>query len=89
MIAADLLAPADAAGDVHDRFVEATAALGATVEIFDPELQPNERSRLLSDLPETALRDGQSEGNGINAHYSLAFDQGADGLFTITVVPKR
>ncbi|QRM34657.1 hypothetical protein [Microvirga sp. VF16] len=88
MIAADLLA-ADAAGDVHDRIVDATAALGATMEIFDAELQPNRRSRLLSDLPGAALRDGQSEGDGIKAHYSLAFDQGADGLLTITVVPKR
>ena len=59
------------------------------MEIFDAELQPDRRSRLLSDLPGTALRDGQSEGDGINAHYSLAFDQGADGLLTITIVPKR
>jgi hypothetical protein len=44
---------------------------------------------LLSDLARTALRDGRSEGTGINAHYSLAFDQGADGLLTISVVPKR
>ena len=54
-----------------------------------PGCQPDRRSWLLSDLPGTALRDGQSEGDGINAHYSPAFDQGADGLLTITVVPKR
>ena len=88
MIVADLL-ETDAAGDVHDHVAAATAAWGATMEIFDPGLQPDRRSRLLSDLPGTALRDGQSESDGITAHYSLAFDQGADGLLTITVVPKR
>ena len=88
MITADLLAT-DAAGDVHDHVAEATAALGAAMEIFDAELQSNQRSRLLSELPGTALRDGQSGGDGIAAHYSLAFDQGADGLLTITIIPKR
>jgi hypothetical protein len=88
MMASDLLAT-DAASDVHDHVAEAMAALGATMEIFDAKLQPDRRSRLLSDLPGTALRDGQSEGDGITAHYALAFDQGADGLFTITIVPKR
>lgn len=88
MITADLLAT-DAAGDVRDRVAEATAAWGATMESFDAELQPNLRSRLLSDLSGTALRDGRSEGDGITAHYSLAFDQGADGLLTITIMPKR
>jgi hypothetical protein len=88
MIASDLLAT-DAAGDVHDHVAEAMSALGATMEIFDAKLQPDRRSRLLADLPGTALRDGQSEGDGITAHYALAFDQGADGLFTITIVPKR
>jgi hypothetical protein len=88
VIAADLLS-LDAAGDVHDHVTEAMAALGATMEIFDAKLQPDRRSRLLADLPGTALRDGQSEGDGITAHYALAFDQGADGLLTITIVPKR
>jgi hypothetical protein len=88
MIAADLLAT-DAAGDAHDRVNEATAALGAMMEIVDPELQPDRRSRLLSDLPGTALREGRSDGKGITAHYSLAFDQGADGLLTISVVSKQ
>ena len=88
MIAADLLA-IDAAGDVHDRIVEATAAWGATMEIFDAELHPDRRSRLLSDLPGRALREGQSEGDGVKARYSLEFDQGSDGLLTITIVPKR
>jgi hypothetical protein len=88
MIAADLLAT-DAAGDVHERVTEATAALSATMETVDPALQPDTRSRLLSDLAGTALREGRSDGKGINAHYSLAFDQGADGLLTISVVPKR
>jgi hypothetical protein len=58
MIAADLLAT-NAAGDVHDRVAEATAALGAAMEIFDTELQSNRRSRLLSDLPGTALRSAR------------------------------
>jgi hypothetical protein len=88
MIAVDLLAT-DAEGDVHERVTEATAALGATMEIVDPELQPNRRSTLLSDLPGTALHEGRSDGKGIAARYSLAFDQGADGLLTISVVPKR
>jgi hypothetical protein len=57
MIASDLLAT-DAAGDVHDYVAEAMAALGATMEIFDAKLQPDRRSRLLADLPGTALRDG-------------------------------
>ena len=55
------------------------------MEIFDPGLQPDRRAG--STVP--ADRDGQSESDGITAHYSLAFDQGADGLLTITVVPKR
>jgi hypothetical protein len=88
MIAADLLAT-DAAGDVHERVTEAISAWGATMEIVDPELQPDRRSRLLSDLPGTALRDGRSEGTGINARYLLEFDQGADGLLMIAVAPKR
>jgi hypothetical protein len=87
MFAADLLAT-DAAGEVHDRVADATMALGATMEIFDSELQPARRSKLLSDLPGTALRDGQSEGDGIKAHYSLAFDHGADGLLVLTVTPR-
>ena len=37
MIAADLMA-SDATGDVHDRVTEATATLGATMEIFDAGL---------------------------------------------------
>jgi hypothetical protein len=88
MIAADLLST-DTAGDVHDRVTEATASLGATMELVDPTLQPERRFKLLSDLAGTALRDGESEGTGIDAHYSLAFDQGADGLLTITVGSKR
>jgi len=88
MITADLLAT-DAAGDAHERVTEATAALGATMEIVDPELQPDRRSRLLLDLPWTDLREGRSDGTGIKAHYSLAFDQGADGLLRISVVSKR
>jgi hypothetical protein len=88
VIASDLLAT-DAASDVHDHVAEAMAALEATIETFDAKLQPDRRSRLLSDLPGTALRDGRSEGDGITAHYALAFDQGADGLLTITIVPKR
>jgi hypothetical protein len=88
MIAADLLAT-DAASDVHERVTKVIAALRATMEIFDVKLQPSRRSKLLSDLPGMALRDGHSEDSGINAHYSLAFDQGANGLLAITVVPKR
>ena len=41
---------------------------GAMMEIFDAKLQPDRRSRLLADLPGTALRDGQGEGDGITAH---------------------
>ena len=88
MITADLLA-SDAARDVHERVTEATAALGATMEIFDAGLQSDRRARLLSDLPGTALREGRSEADGIRVHYSLVFDQGADGLLTISLVPKR
>jgi hypothetical protein len=88
MIAADLLTT-DAAGDVHDRVTEATAALGAAMEIVDAGLQPNRRARLLSNLRGTGLLDGRSEGDGIKARYSLAFDQGSDGLLTISIIPKR
>jgi hypothetical protein len=67
MIAADLLST-DTAGDVHDRVTEATASLCATMELVDPTLQPERRFKLLSDLAGTALRDGESEGTGIDAH---------------------
>jgi len=53
MIAADLMA-SDATGDVHDRVTEATATVGATMEIFVAGLSPDRRSWLLSDLPGTA-----------------------------------
>ena len=63
MIVADLLAT-DAAGDVRDQVAAATAAWGAAMESFDPGLQPDLRSRLLSDLSGTALRDGRVKATG-------------------------
>jgi hypothetical protein len=59
------------------------------MESFDPDLQPARRSKLLSDLTEAVLTKGQSESDGIDGHYSLAFDHGADGLLVITVVPRK
>lgn len=60
-------------------------ALGATMVIFDPDLPVGRRVQLLSDLTETALEEGESEGEGINARYSLTFDEAASGKLMIAV----
>ena len=60
-------------------------ALGATMVIFDPDLPVERRVQLLSDLTETALEGGESEGEGINARYSLTFDEAASGKLMIAV----
>lgn len=87
-IAVDLLKD-DPSVDPRHLVAEAATVFGATMAIFDPELQPDRRDKLLSDLVETALMTGSSGQDGIDAQYSLAFDQGADGLFVMTIVPKR
>ena len=75
MIAADLLAT-DATGDVHEHLAEATA-FGITMKIVDVELQPDQRSGLLSDLPGRPSAMDGAKRDGINAGYSLALDPGA------------
>ena len=60
-------------------------ALGATMVIFDPDLPVERRVQLLSDLAATALEEGASEGEGIDARYSLTFDQAASGKLMIAV----
>ena len=62
-------------------------AFGATVVIFDPRLSVERRVELLSDLVATAIETGASDGEGIDARYALTFDQGANGILTITVTP--
>ena len=62
-------------------------ALGATMVIFDPDLPVERRVQLLSDLAATALEEGASEGEGINARYSLTFDEAATGKLMIAVTP--
>ena len=54
---------------------------------FDPELSADRRQLLASSL-DAALSAGSSEGDGIE-HYSIVFDQAADGLLVITVARKR
>ena len=60
-------------------------ALGATMVIFDPDLPVERRVQLLSDLAATALEEGASEGEGIDARYSLTFDEAASGKLMIAV----
>jgi len=55
--------------------------------IFDPDLPVRRRVQLLSDLTETALEEGGTEGEGINARYSLTFDEAASGKLMIAVTP--
>lgn len=64
-------------------------ALGATVVIVDPRLPADKRVHLLSDLTNTALDSGRSEAMGIDAKYVATFDETANGLITITVVPAE
>jgi hypothetical protein len=62
-------------------------ALGATMVIFDPDLSGARRVQLLSDLTETALEEEKSEREGIDARYSLTFDEAASGKLMIAVTP--
>jgi hypothetical protein len=68
---------------------DALITLVATMTIFDPVLQSDQREALVSSLTNSVLTNRQSQGNGIDAHYSSAFDQAADGLFVILITPKR
>ena len=47
------------------------------------------RDSLLTALLEGALRRERREGVGVGTRYAAAFDEGADGLLVITVLPKR
>ena len=66
---------------------DSVLVFGATMVIFDPDLPVGRRVQLLSDLTETALEEGESEGEGINARYSLTFDEAASGKLMIAVTP--
>ena len=66
---------------------DSVLAFGATMVIFDPDLPVGRRVQLLSDLTETALEGGESEGEGIAARYSLTFDEAASGKLMIAVTP--
>jgi hypothetical protein len=68
---------------------DVTTVLAATSRNFDPLLAAEERGGLIAGLITAALATGRSEGNGIDAHYALTYDEGADGLLVITVLPKQ
>jgi hypothetical protein len=63
-------------------------AFGATMVTFDPQLPPNWRVALLSDLMVTVLDTGTSEGQGIEGRYLLTFDEAANGLLSIAITPQ-
>jgi hypothetical protein len=73
-----------------DRLVtvtDAVLALGATMAASDPRLEAESRVELLSDLSATALDTGLSRGERLDAQYSLTFDEAANRLLHITVMP--
>jgi hypothetical protein len=87
-ISTDLLG--DQAGvDPQDLLRDATLVFGATMAEFDPRLRPDRRNDVVSDLIGTALHQGHSEQDGAEAHYALGFDEDADGLLVIAVMPKQ
>lgn len=59
----------------------------ATMMIFDPDVPAARRTRLLSDMTAEALDLGKSKGEGIDARYSLIFDEATDGRLSIAVTP--
>ena len=88
VIAADLLRddPATAPDAILS---DALMVLAATIVTFDPGLRLSQRETLASSLADATLSVGHGEGDGIDAHYTGVFDQGADGLFVITVARKE
>jgi hypothetical protein len=73
--------------DPHSTVADSVLAFGATMVIFDPDLSGARRVQMLSDLIETALEEEKSEGEGIDARYSLTFDEAASGKLMIAVTP--
>jgi hypothetical protein len=61
--------------------------LGATMVVVDPQLPAVRRVELLSDLITEVLDTGWSENEGVNARYTLAFDEAASGMLNMTVTP--
>ena len=61
--------------------------LGATMVVVDPQLPAVRRVQLLSDLITEVLDTGSSENEGVNARYTLVFDEAASGMLHITVTP--
>jgi hypothetical protein len=61
--------------------------LGATMVVVDPQLPAVRRVQLLSDLITEVLDTGSSENEGVNARYTLVFDEAASGMLSITVTP--
>jgi hypothetical protein len=86
-ISADLLRE-EADASPQDLVGDAVAVLGETMTVYDPGLRPSQRDELLSDWIQAVLTNGQSGGDGGHAHYSLAFDQGADGLLVIMITTR-
>ena len=68
---------------------EAMLALGATMVVFDPTLEAESRIELLTDLSATALDSGKGEGVGVEAQYSLTFDEAASGLLRMIITPAE
>jgi hypothetical protein len=86
LIEADLLRDKPGAGPLVT-VADCVLTLGATMVIFDPQLAAEPRARLLSELTTSALDTGKSEDNGVDARYSLVFDEAASGILSITVTP--
>jgi hypothetical protein len=85
-IEADLMQ--DEAGDSPIQMVaDCVLMLGATMVVVDPQLPAVRRVQLLSDLIIEVLDTGSSENEGVNARYTLVFDEAASGMLNIMVTP--
>jgi hypothetical protein len=88
IIATDLLRD-DPAAPPYEALADAFMTLAATMIVFDPALQPQQREALTTSLTDAVLSTGHGEGDGIDARYSATFDEGADGLLVLTVGRRR
>ena len=86
-IATDLLHD-DPATPPDVALADAFVTLAATMTIFDPTVQAQQREALTTLLAESVHSNGYGESDRINAHYAVAFDESADGLLVISVVRR-
>ena len=86
VIEADLMQDEAGASPIQ-MVADCVLMLGATMMVVDPQLPAVRRVQLLSDLITEVLDTGWSENEGVNARYTLVFDEAASGMLNITVTP--